>query len=178
MSETKQAVEARRAERRRRAEEMAAKYRAGQTLQQIGDSYGLSRPRVQQILERAGCPRRSKTPAVKSARPRRKPLEIIDEDVLTKLYVRNKISLNDIRRQLGTTLYVIYRSLEHHKIKLRTADEHRQVRLKCSELDRAALRKLYIEDGLKAADIAERFDFAVQTIQQMLSRYGIRKYKR
>lgn len=178
MSETKQAVGAQREKRRRRAEEMVAKYRAGQTLQQIGDSHGLSRPRVQQILERAGCPRRTRTPTDKPARSRRKPVEIIDKDVLIELYARNKISLTDIRRQLGTTFHAIYRSLAHHKIKRRTADEKRRIQIKCLELDRAALRKLYVEDGLTAAVIAERFGYARQTIQQMLSRHGIRKYKR
>ncbi len=178
MSETKQAVEELREKRRRRAEEMAAKYRAGQSLQQIGDSYGLSRVRVQQILEQAGCPRRTRTPSDKPARSRRKPVEMIDKKTLDKLYSIDKISLTDIRRQLGTTFYAIYRSLAHYKMKLRAADEHRQIRIKCPELDRAALRKLYVEDGLTAAVIAERFGFALVTIRQMLGRHGIRKYKR
>ena len=177
MSETKQTDGALRTASRR-AEDMAEKYRAGQSLQQIGDSYGLSRVRVQQILERAGCPRRRKMPADKPTRPPRKPVEILDKDILTELYVRNRISLTGIMRQLGTTRYVIDLSLKHHKIKLRTRDENRRIQIKCPELDRAALYKLYIEDGLTAEVIAKRFGFVKSTIRVMLWRHGIRKHKR
>lgn len=67
-----------RAARRARAEQMAALYRAGQTLQAIGTAYGITRERVRQLLAEIGVARtdRPKPPGPVERRKERRATSI------------------------------------------------------------------------------------------------------
>lgn len=158
-----------------RNERIVAQYRAGASLEAVGNDFGITRERVRQILESAGCPRRLMTVTEKFISSRRKPKKLIAKAILEKLYAEEKLSLNRIRRQLKTTLLIIYRSLERHGIKRRSEQENKLRLRKRPDLDCRTLHKLYIEDDLSAREIAETFDYAAATVKTRLSRSGIRK---
>ncbi len=149
---------------RTRTKQMIAMYQNGYSLDAVGEKFAITRERVRQILEKANCPRRKFTFSNKYIQSRRKPMRIIPKEILIKLYVVEKLSLNEIRLQLKTNNRVIRRNFDNHDIERRSTEENNRLRLKHREPEREMLYKLYIENNLTAAEIAKRFGYAKQTI--------------
>lgn len=161
-----------------RTESIVARYKNGESLEEIGVVYGITRERVRQILERANCPRRAMTVTETFLKSLRRRQKVIDEKTLRKLYEKEKLTLREIRNRIETTNREINRSLDFHGIGRRSAAENKRLREKRPELTSERLYKLYVEENLTAATIAENSGYALQTVKSRLSLLGIKKSRR
>lgn len=110
-------------ERELRHAEIAELYRSGEyTLQAIGAMIGVSRQRVHQILKHYGL-------VTGPPKPRTRTL---DRDLLERLHIEERKSLNEVMRAVGASYPIVKRELERHGIEIRPGSFSR---MKPSKLD-------------------------------------------
>ena len=100
------------AESRRLLERMCALYDCeNQTLEQVGDAFGISRQAVQERSKRAGF----------VTRPMRGRLKrVIGKQVLEDLYVGQKLTIKEVASRLQTSYPIVNRELVRHGIEKRS----------------------------------------------------------
>lgn len=133
-----------------RAAEMARRYQGGETLQEIGDSFGVTRERVRQLLRKAGVP----SLGVRAGVGGHKPAPITDfEREVAAAYSAGDTPLQQLRERFGITanqLAVILLRTKTPKLGLShwlTRPDDAERTAKAAELYRA---------GLKTREIAEQ----------------------
>ena len=154
---------------------MADIYDGGLTLREVGAQFGISKQRVEQLLNSAGIPRRKNTRSAKYLESRKKLKRSIPKEILIELYVEQKLPINKILRKLKTSATTLDETLDLYGIPKR--DKYILV---ASPLNRELLHRLYIEEGLTASEIARRYGIATITVQKRLSKFGLKnnKYKK
>jgi len=89
--------------------EMAALYRSGRSLEEVGEQFGLTRQGVRHRFMQAGINRRSKPKLIN-----------IDKDRLEKFYVEDKLPIGKIAALFNVSKIVINHGLEFYKIPKRS----------------------------------------------------------
>ena len=149
---------------------MGELYDDGFSLAEIGERHGISRQRVDQLFNKYGI-ERSKINSLKIAEKRFVRLKLIPKQVLVDLYSDKNIKIADIVERLKISYDNLYKNLTFHKIPRRHKGKQTP-----SSLTYELLHKLYIEEGLKAHEIAEKLGKATKTIQNRLMEFRIKKF--
>lgn len=89
-------------------EQMAELYRSGASLEEVGKKFGLTRQGIRYRFVAAGIERR-----------RKKQLKYIDKKILEKMYVDEKMTMDDIAATFSVSKEIISRDLKFHQISKR-----------------------------------------------------------
>ena len=154
---------------------MADLYEGGLTLREVGAQFGISKQRVEQLLNRAGISRRKNTESAESLKAWAAKKQSIPKGKLIELYVDKNLPIYKVLRELKTSAATLNEALDLYGIPRR--DKYILV---ASPLTRELLHRLYIEEGLTASEIARKYGKATITVQKKLSKFGIKnnKYKK
>jgi hypothetical protein len=147
---------------------MAARYLEGDTLQAIGDEFGLTRERVRQLLRAAGVP----SLGVRAAH-RRSAAPIADwEREVAEVYSTGETSPSEICSRYGLEVAKLYGVLR--RTGTRRFPKGHFARLKDDAEITAQCADLY-RQGLKAREIAERIPALRhhETVYKYLARAGV-----
>ena len=140
--------------------EIVARYRDGETLRQIGDSYGVSHVPVSAALRRCGEPRRSLRDYRWQPTPENRA-EVV------RLW-HEGLGVQKIGRQVGTGNDVVSRVLRDAGIKTRFGGTNRRFS-KTQALELAAENA----SGVSLAELARRHDCSTTVIKVTLKRLGV-----
>jgi len=89
---------------------------------------------------------------------------------LQKLYVKEGKSIREIAEIVGCSREVVRVRCKKFGIPLRRPGTR-----KLEEINKTALRKLYVKEGKTVTDIAKVFNCTVSTISQMVKQFGLKK---
>ena len=89
---------------------------------------------------------------------------------LQKLYVKEGKSIREIAEIVGCSREVVRVRCKKFGIPLRRPGNR-----KLEEINKTALRKLYVKEGKTVTDIAKVFNCTVSTISQMVKQFGLKK---
>jgi hypothetical protein len=92
----------------------------------------------------------------------------IPKSLLQKLYFDEGLTQAEIARRLGCGQAVICRSMQEYGLMARTIGDYLAI-----DIPRDELIKLYVEQGLSADAIADRFNCSGQTVLSKLKKHGI-----
>lgn len=144
----------------RRTTTILAAFDAGKSIDEIASEQGMRRTSVRLLVRRwrpdAQLP------------GRRVPL---DEALLRRRYVEDKVGTPTIAREMGTSATVIRKRLAKLGIAVRPLVV--KTRIAGDEL-----RALYLDRGMTQREIATHLGVCMGRVQQLLSKYGIRKVDR
>lgn len=150
-------------------QEMKALYESGTTLAEVGVEFGISKQRVEQIFKEVGIQTRSrKMSHIFRNTPRKR--KILEKDFLVKWYLDERMSLREMEKHLKIGFTIIRNSLVHHGIRIRPANDYIS-----APLTRELLEPLYLQEKLRADEIAGRLGYQPVTIKKKLSELGIKK---
>ncbi|MGC2234935.1 MAG: hypothetical protein WA584_02070 [Pyrinomonadaceae bacterium] len=145
-------------------------YHSGLSMEQVGEQFGISKQRVEQIFRKLGVETRRHTKTDKFLEGHKKRIKILPKELLVKYYKDEKLPVGEIIKSLKTSSSMFYKSLEFHNIPKRITEGTRY-----SSLTEDVLRRLYLDEDLSSTEIATRLDYSSVTIRKRLSAYGIRK---
>ena len=143
-----------------RPEDLVALYRAGAPITAIASETGIGPKRISATLRSAGI-------RVPRSHP---PPRSLDVDVLTELYVHQRLSSDEVGRRLGCSSQKVRDELRRSGIALRPPGTA-SVRL--AGLDDGTLRRLYVDEGRTLAQIAAAYDCVPGAVRKRLLRAGI-----
>ena len=153
-----------------RNQRMIELYQSGLSMREVGLEFGMSGQRVEQILKKAGIETRRYTRSNRLFEARKSKRKVISKELLLELYKDEELSVFEIIKKLGVSYVSFYKSLKYHNIpKRKTQGIH------YSALTEEILRRLYLEEGLTAREIAQKLGFAAITVKKRLSKFGIRR---
>jgi hypothetical protein len=163
--------------RERRASEMYSKYIGGKTMAEVGAEYGITHEAVRQTFTKFGFKKKDESWNTKRRRDFNNQKKVVlPKDVLIGLYVDARMSMKTVAAEIGSTVPVVWRNLIEHGIPVR--DRATAIHMHHSPLPEELLRKLYVEEGKTAKEIARQFGYSPVTIKQRLWNLGIRKNPR
>lgn len=149
-----------------RAEAMRERYLGGETLQQIGDDYGLTRERVRQILRKTNVDSLGHRPE-----HCRQAHELTANELRAVELYQKDMSPAEVKAETGVSHAHLYAALKRLSIPRKGAGHWLR---KAEDADVVAL---YIA-GVKPAEIAERLGFAHATyVYRYLARAGVKPRK-
>lgn len=93
---------------------------------------------------------------------------------LENLYLRKKLPISEIARELSYCHETIKRELERHKISLRTQSEVLKLSKSKNKPKKSTLKKLYYKDKLTQEQIGERLNRHMGSIQRLMKEYGLK----
>ena len=148
-------------------------YQSGLSMKEVGSHFGVTAQRVEQILKKAGVKSRKYTKSKRLLEARKRKRKILPKELLLKYYKEEKLPVAEILRRLKASRASLYKSLEFHNLEKReTIGVHQ------SALTESILRRLYLEEDLTAAEIAQKLGYATITVKKRLSKLGVRKSDR
>lgn len=95
---------------------MADLYESGLTLREVGAELGITKQRVERILNRAGIPGRKNTKSAEYFEAKKKLKRIIPKEKLIELYVEQKLPIAKILREFKTSGPTLKKALDHYGI--------------------------------------------------------------
>lgn len=149
---------------------MKSFYDEGRSFSEVGDRFGISPSRVEQIFRQNNIKTRKKTVSKKFLKAMRNRRIILEKEVLAKLYLVEKLSIHKVAEKLKTSDHVVRSNLKAYGIPIRPLE-----RYTTSQLTPELLQSLYIDKNLTAPEIAERLGYSALTIGKKLSKFGIKK---
>lgn len=139
-----------------------ALYRAGTPITAIATKTGIGPKRISATLRSAGI-------QVPRGHP---PPRSLDVDVLTELYVHQRLSSDEVGRRLGCSSQKVRDELRRAGIALRSPGT---ASARLAGLDDATLRRLYVDEEKTLAQIAVAYDCVPGAVRQRLLRAGINR---
>jgi transposase len=133
----------------------------------IAGQLGYSAEQVRNALARVGIPRRRGGEKDWSGRP---PLS---KDLLTRLYVQERLSVNAIAAALGYGAFKIREALDLHGIPTKRPSEWRRHFRPRTEIDKDLLEELYVGQQLSGEAIGHLLRVHPTTVRLRLHEYGI-----
>lgn len=158
-------------------QKLAMMYQKGLSSKKIAELVGCSSATICSRLEIAGVARRSSSEVMLQDRG----VQIRDEQ-LRELYVKKRLSAEDIAQQVGCTSTTIYRHLDAAGVPRRSISEAGELAWlhgKCTPKPRTIpltdvqLREMYIAEQMSINDIAQRADCSLMAVHQRLRAAGI-----
>lgn len=143
-----------------RPDDLIALYRAGTPITAIATKTGIDSKRISATLRSAGI-------QVPRGGPPPRPLDV---DVLTDLYVHQRLSSDEVGRRLGCSAQKVRDELRRAGIALRLPGTASAL---LAGLDDSTLRRLYVDEGKTLAQIAATYDCVPGAVRQRLVRAGI-----
>jgi predicted DNA-binding protein YlxM (UPF0122 family) len=145
-------------------------YDGGRSFSEVGDEFGISPSRVEQLFRQHKIKTRRKTVSQKFLAAMQQRRIRLEREPLAELYLNEKLSIRRIAEKLGSTYDIVRSNLIAHRIPIRPLADHTT-----SRLTPDILRPLYIDQNLTAAQIAERLGYSVLTVRKRLFLFGIKK---
>lgn len=143
-------------------ERMGALYRSGNTLQEIGDEFGVTRERVRQILRKSGVPTMGHRGS--------KNYKVTREQVAEILALAPRYSASEIARHLGIARQNVFNHLRKHGVAARRG----RMGPRSATIEKAmAIADDYVA-GLKTREIAERHGLMQPEIYRFLKVAGVK----
>lgn len=150
-------------------------YASGKTLREVGEQVGVSRERVRQRLEEAGYQRRKYTSSVLNVLGAKRRGKKVDQTLpkadLEQLYNRERLSIPQIAKIKGISTHAVWLRLVKHNIPRRQKRDYGDNQNIATE----DLKRMYLGDGMTAAEVAARFGVSKASMKILLSRRRILK---
>ena len=150
---------------------MAALYKKGWSLQEIGDKFRVSKQRIAQIFKKRGIETRIQTVSKSFISAKKSARKILPKKDLVELYVKKEVKIKEILQIFNVSAEVLHRSLEFHKIPVRINPRHATI------LTYDLLKKMYLDEKLTANEIADRLGYKPVTVKDRLWKLKVKKYK-
>lgn len=126
------------------------------TLEQIGERYGVTAQRVQQVFAKANIPR--------NPRPRAR----VDREALESLYKLEKLPLEEIAAKLGMSTSAVGVALGRYGLKRRgIADRFPE------PLTKKQIEAIYVKQGKTQKEAAAELGMSVEPFLALLRKFGI-----
>lgn len=130
----------------------------GKSLAKIGDELGVSRATAFRKVQELGLKREDIR------------IKKLNEEWLKKKYTVEKMTIQGISEEAGTTYKTVAKNLKYYGIELEKRGNGGR---KTMELDETELRKAYIEDNKGVTEIAEELGISFIVVRRNLIDYGI-----
>ena len=141
---------------------LVAEYQKGETLQEVGNKFALSRQRVHQILQKSGID------------TTRKITDLFPKEMLEDLYITQKLSITQIAKKFSTSFPRVHRHLKKYDITPRSNVEQRLF-ANPRTFDVAEFYHLYVEKNYSRKQMAEHFGRSIKSIDKHLYKLRILK---
>jgi DNA-binding transcriptional regulator LsrR (DeoR family) len=128
------------------------------TMEQIGDRYGVTAQRVQQVLAKANIPRN----------PRPESGKGIHRDVLAKLYLVEKLPIEEIAAKLQVPPSRVRNQVKRHGLRRR-----RIVDRFAEPLTRERVEEVYVRQGKTQVEAAAELGMSTVPFLALLRKFGI-----
>ena len=94
----------------------------------------------------------------------------LNKVLLQKLYVKEGRTIREVAKILDCSRETVRRSCKEFGVPLRRPGNR-----KLEEINKTALRKLYVKEGKTVTDIAKIFDCSVGVISHRVKEFGLKK---